>query len=310
MKQTLGKYPPRTKKEPTPQLELSGIEKLVFTKDLNFVNVGERCNVTGSRRFARLVKEDKFEEALKVAKDQVENGAQILDINVDEGMLDSEAVMSKFLKLLASEPEISRVPLMIDSSKFSVIEEGLKVTQGRAVVNSISLKEGEEDFIRKGKIIQRYGAAVVVMAFDEQGQATEIDRKLEICKRSYHILIEKCHFDPQDIIFDPNILTINTGIDEHNNYAINFIEATKLIKKTLPGAKVSGGVSNLSFSYRGHDALREAMHSVFLYHAIQAGSKILLNFKYPKIIQIFPSESFASSESILTFGLYSGYGNR
>eukprot|EP01087_Luapelamoeba_hula_P001162 TRINITY_DN1090_c0_g1_i1.p1 TRINITY_DN1090_c0_g1~~TRINITY_DN1090_c0_g1_i1.p1 ORF type:complete len:1269 (+),score=260.30 TRINITY_DN1090_c0_g1_i1:101-3808(+) len=255
----------------TPYLRLSGLEVLTMTPDLLFVNLGERCNVTGSRRFARLIKENKYEEALSVALDQVRNGAQVLDINFDEAMLDSHAAMKRFICLLASEPDIATRPLMIDSSKFDVIVEGLKVCQGKAIVNSISLKEGEEEFKKKAKICKNYGAAVVVMAFDEEGQATSIERKVEICTRSYNILTQQLGYVPTDIIFDPNILTVATGIEEHNEYAINFIEATRIIKQTLPGAKVSGGVSNLSFSFRGFDVLREAMHSAFLYHAIKAG---------------------------------------
>jgi 5-methyltetrahydrofolate--homocysteine methyltransferase len=252
-------------------LRLSGLEMFTFTPDLNFVNVGERCNVTGSRIFANLIKGDKYDKALDVARLQIQNGAQILDVNMDEGMLDAHAAISKFLRLIASEPDISRVPIMIDSSNFSVIESGLKVCQGKCIVNSISLKEGEADFLHKARICRKYGAAVICMAFDEEGQATSTERKFEICKRSYDLLIQKVGYPPQEIIFDPNILTIATGIEEHNNYAVNFIEAIRLIKQHLPGAKVSGGVSNLSFSFRGYDTLREAMHSVFLYYAIKAG---------------------------------------
>eukprot|EP01114_Cavostelium_apophysatum_P001273 TRINITY_DN1107_c0_g1_i1.p1 TRINITY_DN1107_c0_g1~~TRINITY_DN1107_c0_g1_i1.p1 ORF type:complete len:1245 (-),score=428.66 TRINITY_DN1107_c0_g1_i1:22-3756(-) len=252
-------------------LALSGLEPLFFTPELNFVNVGERCNVTGSRRFANLIKDNKYEDALAVARAQVESGAQILDINFDEGMLDSIAAMTKFLKLIASEPEIYRVPVMIDSSNFAVIEAGLKVIQGKCVVNSISLKEGEADFIKKAGLVKQYGAAVVVMAFDEKGQATSIDEKVSICHRSFKILTERVGLPAEDIIFDPNILTIATGIEEHAQYAINFIEATRQIKKLMPYCKVSGGVSNLSFSFRGNEPLREAMHSIFLFHAIKAG---------------------------------------
>jgi 5-methyltetrahydrofolate--homocysteine methyltransferase len=250
---------------------LSGLEPLKVGKLSNFVNIGERCNVAGSRKFAKLVKEGKYDEALAIAKVQVENGAQILDINMDEGMLDGVAAMGKFCNLISSEPDISKVPLCIDSSNFSVIEAGLKCCQGKCVVNSISLKGGEEDFIEKARIIRRFGGAVVVMAFDEEGQAADRDRKVEICQRSYRILVERVGYNPQDIIFDPNILTIATGLDEHNNYGLDFIEATTIIKETCPGCRISGGVSNFSFSFRGKEFVREAMHSVFLYHAIKAG---------------------------------------
>ncbi len=236
-----------------------------------FINVGERTNVTGSAKFKRLIMEDDYETALDVARQQVENGAQIIDINMDEAMLDSEAAMTRFLCLVASEPDISRVPIMIDSSKWSVIEAGLKCVQGKAIVNSISLKEGEEAFLEQAKLIRRYGAATVVMAFDEVGQADTQERKFEICQRSYKLLTEKLNFPPEDIIFDPNIFAVATGIEEHNNYAVDFIEATRLIKQHLPHAHVSGGLSNISFSFRGNNPVREAMHSVFLYHAIKAG---------------------------------------
>uniref|UniRef100_A0A669NWR2 Methionine synthase n=1 Tax=Phasianus colchicus TaxID=9054 RepID=A0A669NWR2_PHACC len=237
----------------------------------NFVNIGERCNVAGSRKFAKLIMAGNYEEALTVAKSQVEMGAQILDINMDDGMLDGPSAMTRFCNLISSEPDIAKVPLCIDSSNFSVIEAGLKCCQGKCIVNSISLKEGEEDFLEKAKKIKLYGAAVVVMAFDEVGQATETETKIAICSRAYHLLVEKVHFNPNDIIFDPNILTIGTGMEEHNLYAINFINATKTLKETLPGVRISGGLSNLSFSFRGMDAIREAMHGVFLYHAIRCG---------------------------------------
>jgi len=236
-----------------------------------FVNIGERTNVTGSAKFRKLIKEDRYEEALAVARQQVENGAQIIDVNMDEGMLDGVEAMTHFLRLIASEPDISRVPIMIDSSKWEVIEAGLQNVQGKPIVNSISLKEGEEPFLEYAKKIMRYGAATVVMAFDEVGQADTADRKVEICKRSYDVLVEKAGFNPQDIIFDPNIFAVATGIEEHNNYAVDFIEATARIKQECPGAKISGGVSNISFSFRGNEPVREAMHSVFLYHAIKAG---------------------------------------
>ena len=242
-----------------PYLRLSGLEPLVVRPETNFINIGERTNVTGSKMFARLIKEDKYDEALAVALQQVENGAQVIDINMDEGMLDGEQAMTKFLNLIASEPNISKVPIMIDSSKWSVIEAGLKCVQGKAIVNSISLKEGEEKFVEQAEKCLMYGAAVVVMAFDEVGQADTIERKVSICERAYKILTERVGYAPQDIIFDPNIFAVATGIEEHNNYAINFIEATRQIKTKMPLAKVSGGVSNISFSFRGNDVVREAM---------------------------------------------------
>ncbi len=252
-------------------LHLSGLEALTVKPDSIFVNIGERTNVTGSRKFARLIKEDKYDEALVVAMSQVEGGAQIIDVNMDEGMLDSEAAMTRFLNLIASEPEIAKLPIMIDSSKWSVIEAGLKCTQGKSIVNSISLKEGEEVFKKHARLVKKYGAAAIVMAFDENGQADSYQRRIEICKRSYDILVTEIGFPSQDIIFDPNILTVATGIEEHNNYAVDFINAVKWIKGNLPGAQVSGGVSNVSFSFRGNNVVREAMHSAFLYHAIKAG---------------------------------------
>jgi len=236
-----------------------------------FINIGERTNVAGSAKFKKLIFEDKYDEAVAVARQQVEGGAQIIDINFDDAMLDAEQAMEKFLKLVAAEPDISRVPVMIDSSKWSVIETGLKCVQGKAVVNSISMKEGVEPFKEQAKRIMRYGAAVVVMAFDEQGQADSVHRKYDICAKSYDILVNEVGFPPEDIIFDPNIFAVATGIEEHNNYGVDFIEATRLIKAHLPFAKVSGGVSNISFSFRGNNPVREAMHSVFLYHAIRAG---------------------------------------
>ena len=266
----VAKYPPRQIPTPKPALRLSGLEPYTGDENTLFINVGERTNVTGSKRFLRLVKEEQYEEALSVARDQVENGAQIIDINMDEGMLDSKEIMVTFLKLVASEPDISRVPLMIDSSKWEVIEAGLRCIQGKAVVNSISLKEGEEEFLKRAHDCSRYGAAVVVMAFDEDGQADTFERKTQICKRSYDLLV-KTGFNPADIIFDPNIFAIATGIEEHNNYAVDFINAARWIRKHLPHASISGGVSNVSFSFRGNDAVREAIHSVFLYHAIKAG---------------------------------------
>jgi 5-methyltetrahydrofolate--homocysteine methyltransferase len=254
-----------------PALKLSGLESVSIDQGSLFVNVGERTNVTGSKAFARMVLAGEYEKALAVARQQVENGAQIIDINMDEAMLDSQAAMVRFLQLIASEPDIARVPVMIDSSKWSVIEAGLRCVQGKGIVNSISMKEGVDEFKRQAKLIQRYGAATVVMAFDEQGQADTYARKTEICERAYRILVDEVGFAPEDIIFDPNIFAIATGIEEHNNYAVDFIEATRWIKQNLPGAKVSGGVSNVSFSFRGNDHVREAIHTVFLYHAIAAG---------------------------------------
>ena len=257
---------------PRPQtLWLSGLELLEVKAENNFVNVGERCNVAGSRKFLRLINEKKYNEALSIARKQVEDGAQVIDINMDDGLLDTQAEMVHFLNLLASEPDVARVPLMIDSSKWNVIESALKCIQGKAIVNSISLKEGEAQFLSHARTIQRYGAAVVVMAFDEQGQADTYERKISVCQRAYQLLTEKLHFNPHDIIFDPNVLAVATGMEEHNAYALHFIQATGWIRKHLPGAHVSGGVSNLSFSFRGNNYLREAMHAVFLYHAIAQG---------------------------------------
>ena len=250
---------------------LSGLEPLVITPDLLFVNVGERTNVTGSAQFRKLIKDGRYEEAVEVARQQVANGAQILDVNMDEGLIDSEAAMTRFLNLIMSEPDIARIPVMVDSSKWSVIEAGLKCLQGKSVVNSISLKEGEEAFVEQARKVLRYGAAAVVMAFDEDGQADTCARKVEICTRAYRILVDQVGFPPEDIIFDPNIFAIATGIEEHDNYAVDFIEATRIIRQTLPHCHVSGGVSNVSFSFRGNETVRQAIHSVFLYHAIQAG---------------------------------------
>ncbi|MGK2862570.1 MAG: methionine synthase [Chitinophagaceae bacterium] len=254
-----------------PYLRLSGLEPLVVRPETNFVNVGERTNVTGSKKFARLIRENKYEEALSVARQQVENGAQVLDINMDDALLDGVQAMTTFVNLIQSEPDIARIPIMLDSSKFQIIEAGLKCVQGKCIVNSISMKEGEEKFIEQAIICQSYGASVIVMAFDEQGQADTKERKVEICQRAYKILTEKVGYEPQDIIFDPNIFAIATGMEEHNNYAVDFIEATKEIKRLMPLTKVSGGVSNMSFSFRGNDHVREAMHAVFLYYAIKAG---------------------------------------
>ncbi|HYJ98910.1 MAG TPA: dihydropteroate synthase, partial [Burkholderiaceae bacterium] len=258
-------------KPPIAPLLLSGLEPLRLEAGSLFVNIGERTNVTGSKAFARMILDGRFEDALSVARQQVENGAQVIDVNMDEAMLDSQAAMVRFLNLIASEPEIARVPIMIDSSKWSVIEAGLKCIQGKGIVNSISMKEGEAEFKRQATLIRRYGAATVVMAFDEQGQADTLARKTEICARAYRVLVDEVGFPPEDIIFDPNIFAIATGIEEHANYAVDFIDATRWIKQHLPGAKVSGGVSNVSFSFRGNEPVREAIHTVFLYHAIRAG---------------------------------------
>src|SRR5262245_49782232 len=267
--------PPRQIPNPESQIprftRFAGLEPLTIRPDSNFQMIGERTNVTGSARFARLIRAASYGDAIQVALDQVRGGANLIDVNMDEGMLDSERAMTEFLNYVATEPEIARLPIVIDSSKWSVILAGLKCVQGKAVVNSISLKEGEEDFLKKAAIVRRYGAGVVVMAFDEQGQADTIDRKVAICQRAYRLLTEQAGFDPSDIIFDPNVLAIATGLEEHNDYAVNFIEATRIIKATCPGAKISGGVSNLSFSFRGNDRVREAIHSAFLYHAIAAG---------------------------------------
>src|SRR5918994_387386 len=263
--------PPRVPPAPEPYLRLSGLESVTVRPESNFVNIGERTNVTGSPVFAKLILAGDYDKAVSVARQQVEGGAQIIDVNMDEGMLDSKAAMEKFLRLIAGESEIARVPVMVDSSRWEVIEAGLKCLQGKGIVNSLSMKEGEEKFIAQAKLVRRYGAALIVMAFDELGQADTYERKIEVCTRSYKILTEQVGFPPQDIIFDPNILTVGTGIEEHNGYAVNFIEATRWIKQNLPLAKVSGGVSNIPVSFRGNNPVREAMHSAFLYHAIKAG---------------------------------------
>jgi 5-methyltetrahydrofolate--homocysteine methyltransferase len=252
-------------------LSLSGLEPLVVRPESNFINVGERTNVTGSKKFSRLIQEEKYDEALSVARQQVENGAQVLDINMDDALLDGVYAMTTFINLVQSEPDIAKIPIMIDSSKFDIIVAGLKCVQGKCIVNSISLKEGEEKFIEQATLCSYFGAAVIVMAFDEQGQADTRQRKIDICQRAYHILTTQVGYKPQDIIFDPNIFAVATGLEEHNNYGVDFIEATREIKKLMPLTKVSGGVSNLSFSFRGNEHVREAMHAVFLYHAIQAG---------------------------------------
>jgi len=281
-------------------LTLSGLEPLIVTSDSNFINVGERTNVTGSRKFLRLIKNQEFEEALSVARQQVENGAQIIDVNMDEGLLDGVEAMTTFLNLIASEPDIARVPIMIDSSKWEIIEAGLKVVQGKAVVNSISLKEGEKEFIYRAKRIKRYGAAVIVMAFDEDGQADSYERRIEICKRSYDVLVNEVKFPPQDIIFDPNIFPVATGMDEHKLNALDYFRATKWIRENLPFANVSGGVSNVSFSFRGNNTVREAIHSAFLYHAIQNG--MTMGIVNPAMLEVYdeiPKDLLERVEDVL-----------
>jgi len=287
-------------KTPHSELSLSGLEPLTFSKETNFINVGERTNVTGSRKFLRLIKEELFEKALEVALDQVQGGAQILDVNMDEGMIDGKEAMITFLNLIASEPEISRIPIMIDSSKWEIIEAGLQCVQGKSIVNSISLKEGEAEFKRQAKLVKLYGAAVIVMAFDENGQADNYQRRIEICKRAYDILVNEVKFSGSDIIFDPNIFPVATGMDEHNNNALDFFKATKWIKENLPGAKVSGGVSNVSFSFRGNQLVREAMHASFLYHGIQHGMDMgILN---PSLLEVYdevPKELMEKVEDVI-----------
>ncbi|NDU94282.1 methionine synthase [Spirosoma terrae] len=298
--QVAAKYPPRALPALEPYQKLSGLEPLKVTEQTNFLNIGERTNVTGSKKFARLIKEGNYDEALSIARGQVEGGAQVIDVNMDEGMLDSVEAMTTFLNLIASEPDIARVPIMVDSSKWEVIEAGLKCVQGKAIVNSISLKEGEEAFIERARLIKRYGAATVVMAFDETGQADSYERRIEICERAYRILVDKVDFPPQDIIFDPNILTVATGIEEHNNYAVDFINATRWIKENLPLAKVSGGVSNISFSFRGNDVVREAMHSAFLYHAIRAGMDMgIVNAGQLEVYDNIPKDLLERCEDVL-----------
>ncbi|MFA6085102.1 methionine synthase [Mucilaginibacter sp.] len=294
------KYQPRKKPVIEPYLRLSGLEAITLTPETNFANIGERTNITGSPKFSKLILAEDYEAALAVALQQVEGGAQVIDINMDEGMIDSEAVMVKFLNLVASEPDIAKLPIMIDSSKWTVIEAGLKCLQGKGIVNSISLKEGEEKFIEYAKKILSYGAAAVVMAFDETGQADSLERRKEICERSYRILVDKVGFPPQDIIFDPNILTVATGLEEHNNYAVDFIEATRWIKQNLPYAKVSGGVSNISFSFRGNNTVREAMHSAFLYHAIGAGLDMgIVNAGMLEVYEEIPKNLLELVEDVL-----------
>ena len=279
---------------------MSGLEAYSIFQDSLFVNVGERCNVTGSSRFKKLILDGQYEEALDVARQQVENGAQIIDINMDEGMLDAVEAMTTFTKLIASEPDISRIPLMIDSSKWHVIESGLKWTQGKCIVNSISLKEGEAPFIEQAKLCKKYGAAVVVMAFDTKGQADSLERRKEICERSYNILVKQIGFNPADIIFDPNVFAVATGIEEHNNYAVDFIESTRWIKKNLPLALISGGISNVSFSFRGNNPVREAIHSVFLLHAIRAGLSMgIVNAGQLTVYSEIPKELCEKVEAVI-----------
>ena len=266
-------------------LKLSGLEPLVLNENSNFINVGERTNVAGSRKFLRLIKDEKFDEALDVARHQVDGGAQIIDINMDDGLIEGKEAMVRFLNLIAAEPDICRVPIMIDSSKWEIIEAGLQVVQGKCIVNSISLKEGEEKFIWEAKQVKRYGAAVIVMAFDEVGQADNYERRIEIAKRSYDILVNIVGFASEDIIFDLNIFPVATGMDEHKKNAVDFIEATRWVRENLPNASVSGGVSNVSFSFRGNDGVREAMHSVFLYYAIQAGMN--MGIVNPALLEVY-----------------------
>jgi 5-methyltetrahydrofolate--homocysteine methyltransferase len=294
------KYKPRIIPTFEPIQKVSGLEPLKMTKETNFINVGERCNVTGSKAFARLIREGKYDDALSVARNQAENGAQIIDVNLDEGMIDGVEAMTTFLNLIAAEPDISRLPLMIDSSKWEVIEAGLKCVQGKSIVNSISLKEGEAKFKETAEKVKRYGASTVVMAFDEAGQADSYERRIEICKRAYDILVNEVNFPPQDIIFDPNILTVATGLEEHNNYAVDFINATRWIKENLPFAKVSGGVSNISFSFRGNEPVREAMHTIFLYHAIKAGMDMgIVNAGQLGVYDDIPKDMLELCEDVL-----------
>jgi len=291
---------PHVPPHPQQHTRLSGLEPLTICPEVGFVNVGERTNIAGSAAFAKLIRSGEYEGAVSIARQQVEGGAQLIDVNMDEGMLDAKAAMVTFLNLIACEPDIARVPIMIDSSDWSVIEAGLKCVQGKPVVNSISLKEGEETFIRRARLIRRYGAAVVVMAFDERGQADTLERKIEICARAYRILTEMVGLPPQDIIFDPNILTVGTGIEEHNRYAVDFIEATRWMKANLPYCKVSGGVSNVSFSFRGNNAVREAMHSAFLYHAVHSGLDMgIVNAGQLTVYADIPKELLEVVEDVL-----------
>jgi len=280
--------------------QFAGLETLTIRPDSNFQMIGERTNVTGSIRFARLIRSGDYAEAAAVALEQVRGGANLIDVNMDEGMLDSESAMTQFLNYIATEPEIARVPVMIDSSKWSVLEAGLKCVQGKPVVNSISLKEGEADFLKKARVVRQYGAAVIVMAFDETGQADTIARKVEICQRAYRLLTTQAGYDPSDIIFDPNVLAVATGLEEHNEYAINFIEATRLIKAACPGVKISGGISNLSFSFRGNDRVREAVHAAFLYHAIKAGLDMgIVNAGQLVVYEDIPADLLEHVEDVL-----------
>lgn len=300
MAEVAANYSPRAKQQKSSLPNFSGLEPLLVRPESNFVNVGERTNVTGSLKFKRLIKEENYEEAISVALDQVEGGAQVIDVNMDEGMIESEEVMTRFLHLIASEPDIAKLPIMIDSSKWSVIEAGLKCTQGKSIVNSISLKEGEETFLERAKLIKRYGAAAIVMAFDEKGQADSYEKRIQICERAYHLLRDKLDFPACDIIFDPNILTVATGLEEHNNYAVDYIESTRWIKENLSGALVSGGVSNVSFSFRGNNVVREAMHSAFLYHAIKAGMD--MGIVNPGMLEVYadiPKELLEYVEDVL-----------
>ncbi|MDB2341034.1 dihydropteroate synthase, partial [Flavobacteriaceae bacterium] len=288
-----------SKQERKPLL-LSGLEPLVISETTNFVNIGERTNVTGSRKFLRLIENKKYNEAIEVAREQVLGGAQIIDVNMDEGMIDGAEAMTTFLNLMAAEPDIARIPVMIDSSKWEIIEAGLKVVQGKSVVNSISLKEGEANFVAQAKTIKKYGAAVIVMAFDEDGQADSLERRIEICKRSYDVLVEKVNFAPEDIIFDPNIFPVATGMEEHRKNALDFFNATKWIRENLPHASVSGGVSNVSFSFRGNNTVREAMHASFLYHAIQHGMN--MGIVNPSMLEVYdevPKELMEHVEDVL-----------
>jgi len=298
--ETMQEMTPRVIPEPTQLPVFSGFEAQVIRPDSNFILVGERTNISGSRRFARLIREGDYETALEVARQQVAGGANILDVNMDEGLIDSVAAMQKFLNLIASEPDIARIPIMIDSSKWEVLRAGLACVQGKSIVNSISLKEGEADFLEKAREIRRFGAAAVVMAFDESGQATSLEHKVKVCQRAYQLLIEQADYAPQDIIFDPNILTVATGMDEHNDYAHAFIEAVREIKQVCPGALISGGVSNVSFSFRGNDYVREAMHAAFLYHAIQAGLDMgIVNAGQLMVYEDIPPELLQKIEDVL-----------